>query len=340
MFQTEPILFLQSLASDWLTSLMVLVSAMGYAPFYIGCLGLVTLGIDFRRGFLLIQMVLWAAVLTDLMKNGFGLPRPSDVDSNILHLGKNRVNDASFTGGGARGFFELMDPEAIRVYRAQPEWSFGFPSGHVSSTTTFWGGMSLLFNRKAIWVLAGTMIVLMPLSRMYMGRHFLADVLGGFALGGTLVLVAYRAFMIPGAHGRLLSASKVRVGASLPQIALMAYLLLGPFVVLSINPTVAAEAAGRLLGLNIAFLLVGLSGFPDDGGSYLKRAGRVVLGPVLYLMTSMAIGWGVDLGGLNEVSTLVEFTSAAAAVFMTLWGTVQLSLWTGLYRRGARAGIY
>lgn len=79
MFQIEPILFLQSFASDVLTAFMNLVSQMGYTPFYIAVLSVVLFGINFRKGFILLQIVLWNGIITNLLKHVVALPIPARV---------------------------------------------------------------------------------------------------------------------------------------------------------------------------------------------------------------------------------------------------------------------
>jgi membrane-associated phospholipid phosphatase len=153
VFQIEPILFLQSFASDVLTAFMTLVSQMGYTPFYIATLSVVLFGINFRKGFILLQIVLWNGILTDLLKHVFALPRPSDVDSSVQFLGTNYPNPTPFQGMAGQGFFRLPDPSVIDYFRSLPEWSFGIPSGHVSGTIALWGGMDRLFQKKWIFVL-------------------------------------------------------------------------------------------------------------------------------------------------------------------------------------------
>lgn len=331
MFQTEPIHFLQSFANDWIIALMVLVSSMGYPPFYIVIFILITLGVNFRKGLLLIQIVLCVSILTELLKNMVALPRPSDVDSNVKLLGKDYPNPSPLTDMGACGFLHLPDPEAIRLYRSQPEWSFGFPSGHVSSTTTFWGGMSLLFRNTVVWVLAAVIIALMPLSRMYLGRHFLADVLGGLVLAGIVVAVTYPLFIIPTARSRLLDAVRLHLATNTRSLLLLTYLLLLPLLLVTLTPLVQPESAGGLFGVNVAFLVIGLRGLPDDAGTIPKRAGRVILGLFLFVMASFVTDQVIEISSLNENGLWVEFLAGVAPPFFMLWGTVQLSLRTGLY---------
>jgi undecaprenyl-diphosphatase len=75
--------------------------------------------------------------------------------------------------------------------------SFAFPSGHAIYATVLYGMVSILLialvkNRRGlvrVCVLAlSTLIVLVGLSRIYLGAHWLTDVIGGFFLGGLWLL--------------------------------------------------------------------------------------------------------------------------------------------------------
>lgn len=71
--------------------------------------------------------------------------------------------------------------------------SYSFPSGHVAGATLFYGFLAaLLASRCAQWryrlmlVLAAlALIALVALSRMYLGAHYLSDVLAAFAEGAA-----------------------------------------------------------------------------------------------------------------------------------------------------------
>ena len=67
--------------------------------------------------------------------------------------------------------------------------SFSFPSGHASGATAFWGIVAAYLvsryyepgKREAIVILAIAMVALVALSRMYLGAHYLSDVLAAIA---------------------------------------------------------------------------------------------------------------------------------------------------------------
>jgi undecaprenyl-diphosphatase len=68
--------------------------------------------------------------------------------------------------------------------------SYSFPSGHALLSTSFYGTMAYLASKRAsttgrkvaIWAGALVLIVLICLSRVYLGVHYPADVAGGFLI--------------------------------------------------------------------------------------------------------------------------------------------------------------
>lgn len=188
LFQTEPILWLQSMQSEWLTLAMRTVSLIVDDTVFL-VLGLVIFfGFDHRRGYAILVTLLWVGLLTAGLKAVFALPRPSDVDMRVLLLDTGSLNPTPFLGHGAGSFFSLPSHDAIASLRASNSPDFGLPSGHCSSTVAFWGTLAYLFRRKWITGASIGLILVMPLSRMYLGRHFLGDTLGGLALGGLALL--------------------------------------------------------------------------------------------------------------------------------------------------------
>jgi membrane-associated phospholipid phosphatase len=77
-----------------------------------------------------------------------------------------------------------------RVMKLVHEDSGGFPSGHTQSTVVVWGYLACRFKKKALWLLAGFLILAIPLSRIYLGAHFPSDLIGGYIIG-VLVLFFY-----------------------------------------------------------------------------------------------------------------------------------------------------
>jgi membrane-associated phospholipid phosphatase len=87
-------------------------------------------------------------------------------------------------------------PELVHV--AAPLTDLSFPSGHVVQYATLFGFTVFLvyvlarpsLQRTILLVLLALPIVLVGPSRLYLGQHWLSDVVGGYAVS-TLVLLPY-----------------------------------------------------------------------------------------------------------------------------------------------------
>ena len=79
-------------------------------------------------------------------------------------------------------------------YQAYLEDGFSFPSGHAAMSLALYGFLAYLawknLPRKqgaGVVVLAMVLIGLIGLSRLYLGLHFLSDVLGGYAIAALFL---------------------------------------------------------------------------------------------------------------------------------------------------------
>ena len=92
----------------------------------------------------------------------------------------------------------LIEKTKLAFDRARPafngeftrEDSYSFPSGHALGSLVAYGMLAYLcvilapaHFRRAVIVLSALWILLIGFSRMFLGVHFLTDVLGGYALG-------------------------------------------------------------------------------------------------------------------------------------------------------------
>lgn len=70
------------------------------------------------------------------------------------------------------------------------EDTYGIPSGHVQGATTMYLFISFWLRRNWVWALCLTLILLMGLSRVYLGVHFVHDTVAAAAIA-ILVLAGY-----------------------------------------------------------------------------------------------------------------------------------------------------
>ena len=122
--------------------------------------------------------------------------------STILILKRRRKQDAilAFISlGGLSVAFLLKNI----VHRARPlggllnETSFSFPSAHAVISVVFYGFIIYLLlpkikNRKikALKIfIASLLVMLVGFSRLYLGVHYLSDVLAGYVIGAIWLLI-------------------------------------------------------------------------------------------------------------------------------------------------------
>lgn len=112
---------------------------------------------------------------------------------------RRRFEAFLLTAGLAAGEV-LMWAIKVGVGRARPapvaplavETSAAFPSNHAFSALALWGFLAYLWgrtlssevSRARIYALGALVIVAVGMSRLYLGVHWLSDVIAGYALGG------------------------------------------------------------------------------------------------------------------------------------------------------------
>jgi membrane-associated phospholipid phosphatase len=72
--------------------------------------------------------------------------------------------------------------------------SGSFPSGHVANAATVMVLLALLLRRRWIAVAGAGYVVLMALSRTYLGAHWVTDTIGGMLVGSAMGVLAWVVF--------------------------------------------------------------------------------------------------------------------------------------------------
>ncbi|WP_229391478.1 phosphatase PAP2 family protein [Methanosarcina sp. DH2] len=335
MFQTEPILYLQSLGTEWFTFLMVLITSMGSPAFFAGIIIITAFGIDFKKGFLLFQLLLWTALITEVFKVMIAFPRPDFVDRRVINLEDGIKNTTPFNGSGESGFFKLPDREVLKAFRLQeifPDSPFGLPSGHVALTTALWGGTSSIFNSRTISRLAPAVVLLIAFSRIYLGRHFLGDVLGGAALG-LIILIIFTRFLKSPLKDDFFKKENFEPVFRQKNLFFYSIMFLIPFLLTALY-LISGEVAGYFLGTNAAYLLIMHKGLPEDTGDMWQRATRVFIALMLFGVSALVLDTGFDT--TNTASylgvTFIEFLKSFIPAF-TIWISVSICMKLNLYGR-------
>ena len=93
-----------------------------------------------------------------------------------------------------KNIFHRIRPADVGFYE---ETNFSFPSGHSTTAMVLFGMIAYFLIRNShhrkqriLYLLLGLFIILLVgFSRIYLGVHFLSDVLGGYLLGATWMIM-------------------------------------------------------------------------------------------------------------------------------------------------------
>jgi membrane-associated phospholipid phosphatase len=287
LFGTAPIHWLQHRSSHALTMVMNGVSLFGYTRVYLAIAVVLAFAYGLRAGAALLLLLALNGALTDGAKAIVASPRPDAVDTAVQNL------DAVFTLGGL-----LRGDSANRSVDSDD--GYGFPSGHVAVTTAFLFGAAHFFGWRWAWPLLAFLIPAMALSRLYLGRHVVGDVLGGLGIGVVSAAIAFLVLTL----GRLTHDK----GAS--EAADRAILLAGGFALLSLASGIAPYDTGRFLGLCAGVLLLvhshldrHVSTAPRTAGtSRLARLARIAAASAIFFVLWRATNSALDAAGILHTS--------------------------------------
>jgi membrane-associated phospholipid phosphatase len=110
-------------------------------------------------------------------------------------------------------------PSPLLVHVSHHKQSKSFPSGHVTSSLTFWGWLLAvgLFRlkgsqtrQKALLSIPALLVAFAGPSRVYLGEHWATDVLGGYLLGGGWVSLCLQVYLQLRKRGVLMTQQRQR----------------------------------------------------------------------------------------------------------------------------------
>ncbi|NPV84394.1 MAG: phosphatase PAP2 family protein [Anaerolineae bacterium] len=158
-FETSFLVLIQSLGV-WLLPFMRFFSFLGQEECYMLVIPLVYWTVDAALGLRLFVVLILSNAVNVFLKWAFHLPRPYWVERRVVAWGH--------------------------------ETSFGLPSGHAQNAASVYGLFAFVAQRRLLRFLVVFGIFLIGFSRLYLGVHYLRDVLAGWGIGLVLLLCVLR----------------------------------------------------------------------------------------------------------------------------------------------------
>lgn len=154
----ELIRAIQYFSNPFLDMVFQLVTMIGEEVFFIFITAIVYWCIDKDLGYRLGFVTLTSACINFGIKDMLKIPRP---------IGEPGIR-------------------SLRIHTAE---GYSFPSGHTQNTTTLWTFFMLYLKRSWLYAAGILVILLVGVSRLYLGVHTPADVAGGMLIGAVWVFI-------------------------------------------------------------------------------------------------------------------------------------------------------
>ncbi len=186
--------FMESLRLPVLDEMMLLITKLGEETAFLVAALILFWCVDKNKGYFVMAVGFFGTIITQVMKLICMVPRPWVQDPNFTVVG-----DAKEAAGG-----------------------YSFPSGHSQSAVGTFGGMAYGTKNKPLFWICIVICILVPLSRTYLGVHFLSDILVGTAV--SLALIWAFGFMNQGKH-----ILKVLLALAVASVGFVLFVELYPF---------------------------------------------------------------------------------------------------------------
>lgn len=225
---------------------------------------------------------------------------------------------------GLKGILEVQRPLFAAELAFAPETYSGYstPSAHSMGAAAVYGALAVVMNVGKRWqrfTVAGALIVLIPLSRVVIGVHYVGDVILGVGIGLGLVVLALRmknnpvttmfAFSLLVALGAFALGSRefttMAIGASL-----------GGLIVWGLLKHRTANPSGASILLLGIFVLPLIGVFRVLDFLIAIEGGIIItgLGTVPFISLLEIIGYGLAFGGAIAVPFVAPYVDDTPAV--------------------------
>jgi len=295
-FNLDWIRYLAEHRTPLATALFQLFTFIGELEGYVLVVTLIYAAYDKRLAFRLAVLVLVTMSVNHVLKTLIANPRP-------------------FVAEGTHA--ERWAVSGVKAEELAAEYST--PSGHAMAGSCFYSYLCASVKSRYLRAGAIATIILVGLSRPYLGVHYVEDVLMGWALGVPIALLAIRF----GEKAALVwnRRSLLERGLLLVAASMVVLLATGPLYEESPHgqPLPFVSYLGLLSGIVLAYPLEARwVGFDPRSSTALRKAVRAAIGVALVIGTLLLLDWlfahlASDASILGRVLRYVRYAAAGAA---------------------------
>ncbi len=163
----------------------------------------------------------------------------------------------------------------VRDLDHQPDSSF--PSAGTMDVLILWGYLAIRLRKRVMWIWAIVAVLMIGSARVYLGAHYLTDVLASIIIGSLILLIVVRARVVEHI-------------ASRPRAMLWVMAIGWPlFLAALMLNAESAVSLGAMLGFNIGLMIEPQIARFDPRGIWWKQIAKLLIGIAIV----MAIRIGV-----------------------------------------------
>ncbi len=268
----EVLYFFESIRTPFLDAIMSVLTYLGSEIAFLAFAMAIFWCVDKRRGYYIMTVGYIGVIINQFLKIICMIPRPW-----------------------------VLDPSFTTVEGAQADaGGYSFPSGHTQNSTGTYGGIFMFSKKLWLRILCIAFIIIVPITRMYLGVHTPLDVGVSLLIGAVLVLALYPVFELTKKHPNLLFW--LLGGFFLLAIAFTVFSMLYPFSA-DIDPDNLYELrknACTLLGATGGVFLF----YPIEKKYINFDEKATIWGQIVKMVFGIAVVLGVK-EGLKAVFTLI-----------------------------------
>lgn len=297
-----------------LDTIMEIFTFLGKIEFYMLFITFIYWIVDSSLGFRVFMVLLSTDIVGMAFKHLFHQPRPY------------WVGDVQHVGG--------------------EETSYGIPSTHASDSLSVWAYLAYQVRKPWLWITSIIIILMISLSRLYLGVHFPHDVVFGWLIG-LVVLFLFVRFERRATNWLQSHSTTYQIGFGFAVSIL--FIIIGLLVSFIIAGTpdpeswahYATEArsltsyftlAGALFGAVAGYVMMKSKAKFQVAGSWFHKLGRYLIGilGVLIAMYGLDILFSMIASDESVLGYLLRYIRYASTTFWVMFGAPWVFLKTKL----------